>query len=135
MVERAHCLLVGFLIAVVGHNCRKELAAWKELRCDSRHRAQRLSVELQGAPGQQRGRRTTLEIGGTAVTSSQLSGMRQVRPALRPRVKLIRERRAGREARLISLTQQANAIKDPQRLGSRHHASKWSNGGIFWMIK
>jgi hypothetical protein len=31
-------------MVVVGHNCRKELAAWKELCCDSRHRAQRPSA-------------------------------------------------------------------------------------------
>jgi hypothetical protein len=39
MVERAHCELVGFLMGVAGYNCRKEWAAWKELRCDWRHRA------------------------------------------------------------------------------------------------
>jgi hypothetical protein len=26
-------------MVVVDHNCRKESAAWKELRCNSRHRA------------------------------------------------------------------------------------------------
>ncbi len=74
MVERARCQLVGFLIVVSATTVARN---WPRGKRSGAIRG----IELNGPPqsckghltGQQGGRRTTLEIGGTALTSSQPS--------------------------------------------------------------